>query len=80
MSRSLHVRHVDEDVIALLKRRASANKRSMEAEHRAILSEVLKPAPTKSFEELAAEVRAYTAGRPQTSSEVLLRMSRDEAR
>ncbi|AMJ59834.1 FitA-like ribbon-helix-helix domain-containing protein [Bosea sp. PAMC 26642] len=80
MGRSLHVRNLDEDIIPLLKRRAAANKRSMEAEHRAILGEVLKPVPTKSFEELAAEVRAHTAGRPQTPSEVILRRSRDEAR
>lgn len=79
MSRSLHVRHVEEDVIALLKRRASANKRSMEAEHRAILFEVLKPAPARSFDDLAAEVRAHTASRPQTPSEVVLRISRSEA-
>jgi plasmid stability protein len=80
MSRSLHVRHVEEDIITLLKRRATENKRSMEAEHRAILSEALKPAPAKSFEELSAEVRAHTAARPQTPSEVVLRMSRGEAR
>lgn len=80
MPRSLHVRHVEEDVIALLKRRATANKRSMEAEHRAILTEVLKPDSDKTFEELSAEVRAHTAGRRQTPSEVILRMSRDEAR
>lgn len=80
MTRSLHVRHVEEDVIALLKRRASANKRSMEAEHRAILSEVLKPEPNRTFEELSAALRAETADRKHTPSEVLVRMSRDEAR
>lgn len=80
MARSLLVRDVEEDIIALLKRRASANNRSIEAEHRAILSEVLKPQQTKSFEELSAEVRAYTANRPQTPSDVILRMSREDAR
>jgi plasmid stability protein len=80
MGRSLHVRNLDEDLIRLLKRRAVENKRSMEAEHRAILNEVLKPGTTRTFEELAAEVRAYTADRPQTPSELILRMSRDEAR
>ena len=79
MGRSLHVRHVDEDIIALLKRRAADNKRSMEAEHRALLSEVLKPVKRRSFDELSAEVRAHTASRPQTPSEVVLRLSRSEA-
>jgi len=80
MVTSLHVRKLDEDIVRRLKRRAAENNRSMEAEHRAILYEVLKPEPTKSFEELSAEVRAHTASRPQTPSEVVLRISRDEAR
>jgi plasmid stability protein len=80
MVTSLHVRKLDEDIVRRLKRRAAANNRSMEAEHRAILAEVLKPAPEKSFEELSAALRAETADRKHTPSEVLVRMSRDEAR
>ena len=80
MVTSLHVRRLDEDIIIRLKRRAAANNRSVEAEHRAILSEVLKPNSEKTFEELAAQVRSHTAGRPQTPSDVILRRSRDEAR
>jgi len=80
MGTSLHVRNLDEEIVTLLKRRAVANKRSMEAEHRAILREVLKPNTGKTFEELSAELRAKTADRMHTPSEVLLRRSREEAR
>ena len=43
----LHVRNVPEELVAALKERAGRNRRSMEAEHRNILEEVLRPAFTK---------------------------------
>jgi plasmid stability protein len=43
----LHVRNVPDDLVAALKERAGRNRRSMEAEHRNILEEVLRPAFTK---------------------------------
>ena len=43
----LHVRNVPEELVAALKERAGRNRRSMEAEHRIILEEVLRPAFTK---------------------------------
>ncbi len=43
----LHVRNVPDDLVAALKERAGRNRRSMEAEHRNILEEVLRPAYSK---------------------------------
>ena len=43
----LHVRNVPDDLVAALKERAFRNRRSMEAEHRNILEEVLRPAYSK---------------------------------
>ncbi len=79
MSRSLHVRNVDDAIVSRLKRRAAANGRSAEAEHREILRAALTEsvAPT-DFERLAAEVRKLTGRRPHTPSEVLVREGRDE--
>jgi len=74
----LIVRSIDDELVARLKKRAAERGRSAEAEHRNILHEALVEEPQKSFKELAARVRAMTAGRPQTPSEVLLREGRDE--
>lgn len=78
MSGSLHVRNLDDELIAKLKLRAARHGRSVEAEHREILKQVLEAEVEPSFEELAAELRKLTAGRTQISSEVLLREARDE--
>jgi antitoxin FitA len=43
---SLLVRKVDPELIESLKRRAAANGRSVEAEHRAILQQALRPVVT----------------------------------
>ena len=43
MRLQLTVRNLDADLVAALKRRAAANDRSMEAEHREILREALRP-------------------------------------
>jgi plasmid stability protein len=75
---SLHVRNVDEELIARLKRRAARHGRSAEAEHREILKHALSTEAEPSFAELAAEIRKLTAGRKHTPSEVLQREGRDE--
>jgi plasmid stability protein len=49
---SLVVRNLDENVIKALKARAAAHHRSTEAEHRAILTEVLMRPRRKSFAEV----------------------------
>lgn len=78
MPGSLHVRNLDDDLITRLKRRAARYGRSAEAEHREILRQALAGEGEPSFEELAAELRALTADRHHTPSEVLLREGRDE--
>ena len=61
-----------------LKRRAARHGRSAEAEHREILRHALAGEAEPSFDDLAAEFRALTAGRKHTPAELLLREGRDE--
>ena len=77
---SLHVRNLDRDLIARLKRRAANHGRSAEAEHREILKQALagESLSESEFDRLAAQLRRLTRGRKQIPSEVLLRESRDE--
>ena len=53
---SLVVRNLDEAIINALKQRAERNLRSIEAEHRAILEEVLLTLPRKAFAEALAAI------------------------
>jgi plasmid stability protein len=78
MPGNLHVRNVDDELILRLKRRASRHGRSAEAEHREILRQALEPEVEQEIGGLLAQIRALSAGRPQTPSEVLQRESRDE--
>lgn len=78
MPGSLSVRNLDDDLIARLKRRAARHGRSAEAEHREILRQALAGEAEPTFDDLAAELRAMTAGRKHTPAEVLLREGRDE--
>jgi antitoxin FitA len=78
MPTSLHIRNLDEDLVARLKRRAARHGRSAEAEHREILRQALSAEPELSFWDLAAELRRLTADRKHTPAEVLVRESRDE--
>ena len=75
---SLLVRDVSDDLVMQLKARARANGRSAEAEHRDILRRALAQDDGARFEELAARLRALTAGRPQTPAEDLMRETRNE--
>jgi plasmid stability protein len=78
MPGNLHVRNLDDDLIARLKRRAARHGRSTEAEHREILRQALAAEIEPSFEKLAADLRRLTKCRKQTPSEVLLREARKE--
>jgi antitoxin FitA len=78
MAGNLHVRNLDDELIARLKRRAARHGRSTEAEHREILRQALAAEIEPSFDTLAAELRELTKRRKQTPSEVLLREGRDE--
>jgi antitoxin FitA len=75
---NLSVRHVDDDLLARLKRRAARHGRSAEAEVRDILRLALSGEADIEFAALAAELRALTAGRRHTPAEDLVRESRDE--
>jgi plasmid stability protein len=75
---SLSVRNIDDDLVARLKRRAARRGRSAEAEVREILRQALSAEPEPSFDDLAAEMRALTAGRRHTPAEQLQREGRDD--
>ena len=78
MPGNLHVRNLDDALIAKLKRRAARHGRSAEAEHREILRLALSSEDNTAFDKLAAELRKLTKRRKQTPSEVLLREGREE--
>jgi plasmid stability protein len=78
MPGNLHVRGLDDEIIARLKRRAARYGRSTEAEHREILRQALTAEIEISFDQLAAELRQLTSRRKQTPSEVLLREGREQ--
>lgn len=74
---NLHVRNLDDELVARLKRRAARHGRSAEAEHREILRQALSGETQMSWDEMAARLRELTKGRIQTPSEVLIREDRD---
>jgi antitoxin FitA len=78
MTGNLHVRNLEDDLIARLERRAARHGRSTEAEHREILRQALADDVESSFDTLAAELRKLTGRRKQTPSELLLREGRTE--
>jgi antitoxin FitA len=75
---SLSVRNLDDDLVARLKRRAARHGHSAEAEVREILRQALSAETEPSFDDLAAQLRALTAGRRHTPAEELQREGRDE--
>ena len=78
MGSNLHVRNLDDELVARLKRRAARHGRSAEAEHREILRQALANEAEPSFDQLAADLRKLTKRRKQTPSEILLREGRNE--
>jgi antitoxin FitA len=72
----LLVRDVPQDVVDALKRRATENGRSAEAEHRLILEQALRPGRADFWERAAAH-REALKGRQFTPSEELIRQDRD---
>jgi antitoxin FitA len=75
---SLSVRNLDDELLGRLKRRAARHGHSAEAEVRDILRQALSSEAELGFDDLAAELRALTAGRRHTPAEELLRESRKE--
>lgn len=78
MPGNLHVRNLEDDLIARLKRRAARHGRSAEAEHREILRQALASEIEPSFDELAAKLRAMTRARKHTPAEALMCEGREE--
>jgi plasmid stability protein len=78
MMASLSVRNLDDEVLIRLKRRAARHGHSAEAEVREILRQAVSGDAEIGFDDLAAELRALTAGRRHTPAEDLLRESREE--
>lgn len=75
------LRNLDDDLKEKLRQSAARHKRSMNAELREILRVALSRPQRGSpaeFRKLAADIRALSADRPQTPSELLLRENRDE--
>ena len=56
MATNLIVRNIDEEIVRSLKERAVLNGRSAEAEHRAILQEMLARPKKRSFNEILASM------------------------
>jgi plasmid stability protein len=71
MAGNLHVRNLDDDLIARLKRPAARHGRLTEAEHREILRQTVASEDDHSFDKLAADLHKLTSRRKQTPSEVL---------
>lgn len=78
MAGSISVRNLDDALVFGLKRRAARHGRSTEAEVREILQQALAQEVEPTFDDLAAELRAFTTGRHHTPAETLLRESQDE--
>jgi antitoxin FitA len=73
---SLTIRNLDDEVVARLKARAEANKRSLEAELRDVLTGVARQGDAFDLRAYAERIAAMTPKRPQTDSTVLLRRDR----
>ncbi len=75
---SVTIRNLDDDVVAKLKARAKAHKRSLEAELRQILTNTAAASSAVNLRELANRIAAMTPDVPQTDSTELLRELRDQ--
>jgi plasmid stability protein len=76
MPQTLKIDNVDDVPVEQLSDRALKHGRTVEAEHRAILTEALNA--SASFDDLAAKLRTRLGGRHHTPAEELLRESREE--
>ena len=80
---TINVRQLDDGVVERLKRRASANDRSLEDEVRHILENAVEDDMTArraAFLVLSDRLRRATEGRAHTPAEVLIREDRDRGR
>jgi antitoxin FitA len=73
---SLTIRNLDDDVVDRLKARAEANKRSLEAELRDVLTSIARQRTAFELRDYAERIAAMTPKRKQTDSTALLRRDR----
>lgn len=76
------LRNLEDDLKEKLRRRAAGNQRSMSAELREIVSTALAQPWRRDpddLKQIAADIRALSAGRHQTPSEDLLRCASADA-
>jgi phosphopantothenoylcysteine decarboxylase/phosphopantothenate--cysteine ligase len=73
---TLTIRSLEEEVVAALKARARRNHRSLEAEVRVLLRDLVAGRSTSSLRELADQIAALTPKVPQTDSTELIREDR----
>lgn len=75
---NLTIRNLDDEIVERLKARARDNDRSLEAEVRVLLTEVVERPSRKEFHALANRIAAMTPKSvKQTDSAELLREDRD---
>jgi plasmid stability protein len=75
---TLTIRKLDEEVVDALKARAKRNRRSLEAEVRVALRDLVMTGSTISLRELADQIAALTPNVPQTDSTELVREDRSQ--
>jgi plasmid stability protein len=73
---TITIRSLDDDVVERLKARAAANKRSLEAELRDVLSTVAREGQRFDLRAYAERIAAMTPRRRQSDSTALLRKDR----
>jgi plasmid stability protein len=73
---NLTIRNVEDETVEALKRRAKANRRSVEEELRQILADAVRPTASIDLRVLAEQIAAMTPDVPQTDSVDLLREDR----
>jgi plasmid stability protein len=73
---SLTIRNLDQEVVERLKARAEANRRSLEAELRDVLTSVAHQGNAFDLRKYAERIAAMTPKRKQTDSVALLRRDR----
>lgn len=73
---NLTIRNVNDEVVEILKARAKAHNRSLEAELRELLTAAARPSSPVDLRSLAERIAAMTPDVPQTDSVELLREDR----
>ena len=73
---NLTIRSIDDEVVDILKAKAKAHNRSLEAELRQILTDAIDPTASVNLRALAERIAAMTPDVPQTDSVELLREDR----